>query len=115
MTRVLTALAAVLGIATGAMAGDDGWTPMTGAEITEALSERTLIYATARQTFYASGDTLYIGGQRELGKWRVLAGQYCSQWPPGDHWGCFDMDRHADGRLRFVSDRGGITEGWYGQ
>ena len=88
------------------------WLPMSGAEITAALTERTLRYSTSTQVFYASGRTLYDAGRPSWGYWRVEADQYCSQWPPSDLWACYKMDRRGD-TVRFVGDSGDITEGAY--
>jgi len=88
------------------------WVPMSGAEIREALSERTLKYETAKQVFYASGRTLYDSGRPSWGYWRIEDDAYCSQWPPNDLWACYKMDRRGE-MLRFVGERDDITEAVY--
>ena len=88
------------------------WVPMSGAEIAEALTERTLKYKTATQTFYASGRTLYDTGHPSWGYWRVEGDRYCSMWPPSDLWACYAMDRQG-ARLRFVGERDDLTEAEY--
>ena len=96
-----------------AMAQD--WTPMTGDEIRAALSDRSLYYprTDARQTFHASGRTLYsVGGNDSWGTWRVEGDAYCSQWPPSDLWACYELD--TDGvSLRFIAPGPDITEATY--
>ena len=93
--------------------GEEGpWAPMSGAEIREALTDRKLQYASAAQTFYASGRTLYDAGRPSWGYWRIESDQYCSMWPPSDLWACYKMDRRAD-TLRFVGAADDITEARY--
>ena len=53
------------------------WSTMTGHEITQALSDRTLAYEKAEQTFYASGKTLYNRWKRWRDMWvfaRIMEG-----------------------------------------
>jgi hypothetical protein len=79
------------------------------------LNDRTLDYPAsgARQTFQASGRTLYIhGGHESWGRWRVEADAYCSSWPPSSLWACYDMGRFED-RLRFVPPGPDVTEAIY--
>jgi len=92
----------------------DGWIPMTGAEITEALTGRTLTWMDTTQDFRASGKTLYIHkGRESWGNWEVRGDQYCSQWPPNSLWACYDMDRSGE-RLRFIgSGKDDITDTVY--
>ncbi|WP_147125394.1 hypothetical protein [Shimia ponticola] len=110
----LRAVAHCAGIAlvlAAAPVGAQQFEPLSGAEITAALDDVTLVYdGGAVQTFYASGRTLYDAGQESWGSWRVQGDQYCSEWPPNAGWDCYDMD--SDGTvLRFISDRGHITVG----
>ncbi len=89
------------------------WVPLTGPEIAEALTGRTLDYENARQDFRASGKTLYTFGERDSwGNWRVQGDQYCSQWPPQDLWACYGLERQGDA-LRFVGEGDDLTEGVY--
>ncbi|SPH20822.1 hypothetical protein ASD8599_01563 [Ascidiaceihabitans donghaensis] len=89
------------------------WTTMTGTEINAALTDRTLVYAEASQTFYASGKTLYNqGGRESWGSWRVDNNQYCSEWPPQGLWACYHMDRSGE-KLRFIGEGDDITVGTY--
>ncbi|MEL6685473.1 MAG: hypothetical protein AAFN63_06035 [Pseudomonadota bacterium] len=86
------------------------WQVMDGAEVAAALTDRTLIYENATQRFYASGRTLYNAGQDSWGYWAVRGDQYCSQWPPGDQWDCYDMVS-LDGVIRFIGADGSTTDG----
>ncbi|WP_299589484.1 hypothetical protein [uncultured Tateyamaria sp.] len=89
------------------------WTALSGAEISEALTGRTLAYPDTTQDFRASGRTLYIyKGRESWGYWRVEGDAYCSQWPPNDLWACYGMDRQGD-KLRFVGEGDDITEAVY--
>lgn len=86
---------------------EQSWIVMEGAEIKERLTGQTLQYTGASQKFYASGKTLYDAGAPSWGNWRVEADAYCSQWPPGESWDCYKMDRNADGSiLRFLDAEG---------
>jgi hypothetical protein len=88
---------------------------LDGPAIEAALEARTVDYEDANgtwQRFYASGRTLYNAGRDSWGYWAVRGDQYCSQWPPGDLWACYDFAVNGD-RIRFISDEGGITEGRY--
>lgn len=88
------------------------WRAMTGAEVTQALTDATLAYAAATQKFYASGRTLYDAGRPSWGYWAVRGDQYCSQWPPSDGWACYAMQRDDEaGALRFVGAGGDVTVG----
>ena len=95
----------------GAMA--DAFEPLTGDQITAALTDRALIYDDgATQDFRLSGRTLYNAGRDSWGYWAVRGDQYCSQWPPGDEWACYDLE--SDGVvLRFVAEDGSYTDGVY--
>ncbi len=111
---------AILVLAGGASAtallAKENWHSLSDAQIAKALTDRTLIYETAQQRFYASGRTWYDSGQESWGYWRVEAGQYCSQWPPADGWECYGVERSQDGRdIRFVSPNGTSSAGRYGE
>ncbi len=105
-------LASVMALPLPLVAQEGPWVALTGAEIKEALSERTLKFSSATQKFYASGKTLYDSGRPSWGYWRVEGDAYCSQWPPNDLWTCYGMDRRA-GMVRFVGERDDVTEGVY--
>ncbi|MEL6958501.1 MAG: hypothetical protein AAGL89_06055 [Pseudomonadota bacterium] len=87
--------------------------PMTGEEISFALTNRALIYTDgATQDFRASGATLYDAGRPSWGNWAVRGDQYCSQWPPSDGWACYDMARDGE-VLRFIAEDGSVSDGSY--
>lgn len=88
----------------------EDWAPLDGAAIAEALTDQSLIYANARQTFFASGRTLYNAGQDSWGYWAVRGDQYCSQWPPSDGWDCYDVAR-LSGQVRFTAADGSTIDG----
>ncbi|MFY0596121.1 MAG: hypothetical protein JXQ85_06805 [Cognatishimia sp.] len=83
---------------------------MTGDEIKTALNGITLEYASATQSFSADGSTGYVAGRPSYGAWEVRGDQYCSVWPPSDHWACYDM-MQKPGQLRFIGGAGDITDG----
>lgn len=96
-------LALALLLAAGPAVAED-WLPLSGPDIAEALTGRTLAWADTTQDFRASGKTLYIHkGRESWGNWEVRADQYCSQWPPNSLWACYDMARSGD-RLRFIGE-----------
>ena len=88
----------------------DAWRALEGAEIAGLLTDQTLIYENATQQFFASGRTLYDAGQDSWGYWAVRGEQYCSQWPPGDRWDCYDIAA-MEGRVRFIGADGSVTDG----
>lgn len=105
-------LVAALALGSAAQAGDDDWLPLDGAGIAEALTGAEVAYENARQIFYASGKTLYEFGQPSWGNWRVEGNRYCSQWPPGETWDCYDVEMSADGTsIRFLDAHGNVFAG----
>ncbi|MEM9425335.1 MAG: hypothetical protein AAGA06_01410 [Pseudomonadota bacterium] len=109
-------LAVCLGLTAG-MAQAQDWTGLTGAEVRAVLSDRTLYYAASWQVFQADGATLYHagydGGAESWGQWEARGDQYCSLWPPGDGWACYDVSQSADGtRVRFTGP-GDVTIGTF--
>ncbi len=83
------------------------WRPLTGGEIRDALTGRTVDYDAASQDFRSTGRTLYNAGADSWGMWRVENDRYCSQWPPNSRWDCYDVDLSADGgavRFRGLGD-----------
>lgn len=89
------------------------WKTMTGDEIKTALSDKKLKYASATQTFTASGETAYNqDGRLSNGSWRVENNQYCSVWPPQGQWACYHMDRSGN-KIRFIGTGDDITVGTY--
>ncbi|MGX9354323.1 hypothetical protein ACS3SW_03940 [Roseobacteraceae bacterium S113] len=105
-------IALILGVAMNALPAfaEDVFTPMTGAAITEALTDARVQYASAWQEFRASGRTLYNAGSDSWGYWEVRGDQYCSQWPPRSEWACYDMARNGD-VVRFIGVGDDVTDG----
>ncbi len=103
------ALLSVMVSAVPATAQD--WVPMTGDDIRAALTDAKIDYPDGWQTFQADGRTLYAVGGESWGRWRVTEDKYCSQWPPSQHWECFDMERGPGRGVRFVSSGGELYEG----
>ncbi|KMW57159.1 hypothetical protein AIOL_002120 [Candidatus Rhodobacter oscarellae] len=108
MRGLVAVLVALAGPAWAEMA------PMTGPQIQAALEGRKLQYDNAWQDFRASGRTLYNAGRDSWGYWAVRGDQYCSSWPPGDGWDCYDMARDGD-VLRFIAGDGSFTDGVYAE
>ena len=49
------------------------------------------------QDFAADGTTIHKqGAGQSTGIWDVRGDQYCSRWPPGEAWTCFDMARDGE-------------------
>jgi hypothetical protein len=105
--RLATLVLAILPLAALAQ---DGWKPLTGAEITLALSDRELVYADGtRQTFRPGGETYYGD---TTGSWRVEGDTYCSVWPPSDRWACYGVEINGLD-VRFMAADGSATQGRY--
>ena len=84
---------AVLCLAAPALAAE---TKLKGPEIQTLLADKTLAGADAahksEQLFQASGVTYYtVDGAQSQGLWQVRGDQFCSQWPPNEHWSCYDV------------------------
>ncbi len=109
----------LIGLALMALGGPalaaDGWVVVKGEDVGPALAGHVLAYADgATQSFGTQGDTVYDGGRRQPGNWRIEGDRYCSVWPPSDLWACYGLERSADGMsLRFTADDGSTTEGRY--
>jgi len=86
------------------------WAAMSGAQIEQTLTGRTVDYATAWQDFRASGRTLYNAGRDSWGYWAVRDDQYCSMWPPSGLWACYAMAQRGNA-VRFIGEAGDITDG----
>lgn len=106
----------LLNFALPAAASDSIWLEADTAGIIRALEGRTVLYANARQDFYAGGFTEYGagGGRPSPGSWRAENNRYCSVWPPAETWVCYRLLISMDGqRVRFISPDGGIDDGRY--
>lgn len=85
---------------------------LDGAAIAVALNNVTLTSTenerTIEQVFQSSGATFTIDVLTQAlsqGFWRVEGDKYCSQWPPSEHWSCYDMFSNKIGVV-FVSSNG---------
>ena len=88
----------------------EGWEPLDGPAIRDALTARVLGYEDGTlQDFFADGVTLY-GESR--GRWEVRGDRYCSVWPPSDRWVCSAIDRNGLD-IRFTDESGTTTIGRY--
>ena len=101
-------LIAILLFLTPALAAER---PLTGAEITALLADRTVAGTDQNgkpwtQVFQKGGLTIYSQGTAvSTGYWRVTGDQYCSQWPPNETWSCYGMTGEGD-HATFVSSSG---------
>jgi len=102
----------VIGLGAAVAAEEVVWQTLTGAEITAAMTGRTLDYGAQWQDFRASGRTLYFSGRDTWGYWEVRSDQYCSMWPPSDLWVCYGLQTDGE-RVRFVGGGGALTVGEY--
>lgn len=69
---------------------------LNGGEISRVLTGVTTVAERPdgheiRQTFYASGRTLYVDVEPSWGRWEVRDDLYCSQWPPQQGWVCYHV------------------------
>lgn len=88
------------------------WVRLDDAGIAAALTDRDVVYDdTATQHFYASGRTRYTAAEPSWGYWRAEDGHYCSQWPPGMGWDCYDVFEDDTGALRWDDGYGNSTIG----
>jgi hypothetical protein len=86
---------------------------LDGATLKDLLSDVTLTsYETGRkveQVFQKSGVTFTVEVETKLqstGFWKLEGDKYCSQWPPSEHWSCFDVYGGDQGVVVFVSSLG---------
>jgi hypothetical protein len=69
---------------------------LAGTEIEGVLTDKIARGETGgkptEQVFAAGGVTTYtVGGASSQGRWTIRGDQYCSQWPPGESWSCYDL------------------------
>jgi hypothetical protein len=103
----LIASALALTIVSGAADAEE--TTLTEAEIKQLLTDHVLKGDNWEQIFQKSGATFYAtGGAQSQGFWEVRGNQYCSNWPPGPAWACYDITRDGD-TYTFVSKDGQRT------
>jgi hypothetical protein len=86
---------------------------LNGAAIKDLLSDITLTSTeTGReveQVFQKSGVTFTVDVEAKLqstGFWKLEGDKYCSQWPPSEHWSCYDVYGGDQGVVVFVSSLG---------
>ena len=77
-------------------AGFAGERKLSGSEIETAITDKIARGETGgkptEQVFAAGGATTYtVDGASSQGRWTVRGDQYCSQWPPGESWSCYDL------------------------
>lgn len=91
----------------------DEWKPLSGDQITQALTARVLRYDGGEtQQFNADGTTQYESPEVSNGQWRVMGSEYCSRWPPSDRWSCYGVEMEAAGLdIRFIAGDGSIATG----
>lgn len=110
MKRILSLALALSALPAASFGGEK----MNGHDAEAMLNNSTAWYlplgpSSARQYFDKGGQTPYLdaSGQRTQGNWQVRGDQYCSVWPPSDHYSCYDVERGAaaDGKptITFVS------------
>ena len=80
---------------------------LTGAQIQTVLSEKELKGVengqSSSQIFRANGATFYSVGQaQQIGNWKITGNQYCSVWPPSEHWVCYDVFQQGKS-IRFLA------------
>jgi hypothetical protein len=85
---------------------------LDAAEIQVLLNDITLKSIDAEraveQVFQKSGATFTIDIETKAlsqGFWRLEGDKYCSQWPPSEHWSCYDVYGN-DKIVVFVSSNG---------
>jgi hypothetical protein len=85
---------------------------LDGATLKNVLSDVTLTSnETGRaieQVFQAGGVTFTVDVESKAqssGFWRIEGDKYCSQWPPSEHWACYDVLSNEQGVV-FVSSNG---------
>jgi hypothetical protein len=108
-------LAAILLTALAAVPASAAERRLSGTEIRATLDGRTIVGegdgGIWRQSFAKDGDTRHaMGAGHSDGFWDVRGDQYCSRWPPGDRWTCYDV--LSDGTtVTFVSPAGERSTG----
>jgi hypothetical protein len=88
----------------------EDWRALNGADIALVLTDRTLDFAFGQQIFRADGTTTYFTPDPSHGRWRVTDDRYCSIWPPGESWACYDVLAQNQS-VRFVDVTGYAEDG----
>ena len=107
VTFVVASLILLLSLGTAAQSEE---VKLTGKQITDVLSEKEVKGydngQTSTQIFRSNGATFYsIDQAQQIGNWKIVAGQYCSVWPPSEQWVCYDVFQEGSA-IRFVSHSG---------
>ncbi len=90
------------------------WEPIQGAQLTELLSGRTVVYDLDEQVFFANGRTRYRVFRDRWGWWELQDGRFCSLWPPSEEWTCFTAETNQEmDKIRFTDPEGIIFEGHF--
>lgn len=83
--------------------------PLKGAEIDALIKGNTVTGKSDgkewKQTFDASGATIYNGGTRppSQGTWNIQGDKFCSQWPPNDTWACYTVTGDLDANPKTIT------------
>lgn len=110
------ALGLLLAAPATAQTSEQTWERLDGAAIAAILVEHPLAYESgAWQRFLPSGRTLYTSGEPSWGYWQVENDRYCSRWPPGAGWDCYDVEHDGRDGIRFIDDGGNVTAGVYSE
>ncbi|MBO6602812.1 MAG: hypothetical protein JJ938_10090 [Roseicyclus sp.] len=92
------------------------WERLDDSGITALLTAHDLVYENGDfQRFLPSGRTLYRAAETSWGYWRAEGGRYCSQWPPGDAWDCYDLHHDGGNAVRFTDDWGNVSTGVFAE
>jgi hypothetical protein len=91
---ILRTICAVALLASTAAAAER---PLKGPEIDALIKGNTVTgkndYGPWKQYFDANGQTTYLstGNPPSSGDWTIKGDKFCSIWPPGEHWVCYDV------------------------
>jgi len=93
---------------------------LSAAETQKLLAGNTVLgtgeSGATRQYFDPNGDTLFIAadGAPSDGRWRMEGDQYCSTWPPAQHWSCYAVQGDPDATpqtIRWIDREGFASPG----
>ena len=94
------------------------WQPMSQEAAEAWIYDQLLWYTDGASQFFEAPSapsspayTEYADGRPTQGSYTLIAGEYCSVWPPNPAWECYALEIHEDGaRIRFISESGQIYE-----
>ena len=102
--------AAALAIAAFLVSGASNWTEVTGNDIKNLLADKQVLYEDGSWTWIKKNGRTYYqdsgADKGRWGKWTIRKGQFCSNH--GNGWWCGLLQKHEDGRIRFVGDNNRI-------